>query len=216
MQPVKIFIIDDHPLVRAGLKQLIESESDLSVCSEAACMSGTMKLIKECMPDLAIIDLSLPDGNGLELVKRMQSQLPNIPVLVSSMHDEKLFAERALLTGAKGYINKQEAGEQVIEAIRRILKGEVYMSQRLQTHLNMQTAGDSHKTPVSPIELLTNRELQIFELIGLGMGTSTIADKLHLSIKTIETHRANIKKKLGLGSSIELTRSAVQWSLEVH
>jgi DNA-binding NarL/FixJ family response regulator len=216
MQPIRIFIIDDHPLVRTGLKQLIEGEADLSVCGETARMSGSVELIKECMPDLAIIDLSLPDGNGLDLVKCLKTQLPDIPVLVSSMHDEKLFAERALLTGAKGYINKQEAGEQVIDAIRRILNGEVYIGQELQAHLDMQATGATRSTTGTRIELLTNRELQIFEFIGQGLGTSKIADKLHLSVKTIETHRANIKKKLGLSSSNELMRSAVQWSLEAH
>ena len=216
MPPVRIFIIDDHPLVRSGLRLLIESEPDLCVCCEAARMSGSMGLITQCLPDLAIIDLSLPDGNGMELVKRMQFRYPDIPVLVSSMHDEKLFAVRALLSGARGYINKQEAGEQVIEAIRRILKGDTYVSQRMQAHLTTHIEGDTNRAPGSPIELLSNRELQIYELIGQGMGTGKIADTLNLSVKTIETHRANIKKKLGLGSSMELTRSAVQWSLEAH
>lgn len=216
MQPVRIFVIDDHPLVRSGLRQLIEGEAGLSVCCESARMRGAMELFTECMPDLAIIDLSLPDGNGLELVKRLQARYSDIPVLVSSMHDENLFAERALQAGARGYINKQEAGEQVIEAIRQILNGEVYVSQRMKAHLSLRETGDTHKALRSPIELLSNRELQIFEFIGQGMGTGKIAGKLHLSVKTVETHRANIKKKLGLESSIELTRSAVQWSLEAH
>ena len=216
MQSIRIFIIDDHPLVRSGLKQLIEGEADLNVCCEADCIKGAIDIIAKCMPDIAIIDLSLPDGNGLDLVKRMQSHYPDIPVLVSSMHDENLFAERALLTGAKGYINKQEAGEQVIHAIRQILKGGFYVSQRIRDHLNLPAAGAADKAPRSRIELLTNRELQIFEFIGQGLGTAGIADKLHLSIKTIETHRANIKKKLGLDSSTELTRRALQWTLEAH
>ena len=216
MRPVRIFIIDDHPLVRSGLKQLIEGEEDLCVCCEASRISGTMELISECLPDLAIIDLSLPDGNGMELVKRLQIQHPKMPVLVSSMHDERLFAERALMSGAKGYINKQEAGEQVIEAIRQILNGGTYISKRMQSQLSPDRSGITEQTPVSPIERLSNRELQVFELIGQGMGTGKIADKLHLSVITVETHRANIKRKLGLDSSIELTRSAVQWSLEAH
>jgi DNA-binding NarL/FixJ family response regulator len=216
MRPVRIFIIDDHPLVRSGLKQLIEGEADLRVCCEAAQIGGAMELITECNPDLAIIDLSLPDGNGMELVKRMQTRHPRIPVLVSSMHDERLFAERALLSGAKGFINKQEASEQVIEAIRQILKGGNYVSKRMQAHLSLHSGGVTEQNPGSRIERLSNRELQIFEMIGQGMGTVKIADKLHLSVKTIETHRANIKRKLGLDSSIELTRSAVQWSLEGH
>lgn len=216
MRPVRIFIIDDHPLVRSGLKQLIEGEADLCVCYEADRISGTMDLISKCLPDLVIVDLSLPDGNGMELVKRIQIEHRGIPILVSSMHDEMLYAERALLSGAKGYINKQEAGEQVIDAIRQILKGGIYVRQRMQLHLTKHAGGQTVRTSGSRIERLSNRELQIFELIGQGMGTGKIADKLHLSVKTIETHRANIKEKLGLDSSTELTRSAIQWSLEAH
>lgn len=216
MQPAKIFIVDDHPLVRNGLRMLIESETDLCVCCETDRIEGTMGLIAECSPDLAIIDLSLPDGNGIELINRIKRQHPDIPVLVSSMHDESLFAERVLHTGAQGYINKQEAGDQVIEAIRQILRGEIYLSEAMQQQLSLQAAGGEQMAPRSPVELLSNRELQIFELIGQGMGTTTIADKLNLSVKTIETHRAKIKRKLGLGSSIELTRRAVKWSIEAN
>ncbi|MBT8126047.1 MAG: response regulator transcription factor, partial [Gammaproteobacteria bacterium] len=171
MRPVRIFIIDDHPLVRSGLKQLIEGEADLCVCCEADRISGTMDLISKCLPDLVIVDLSLPDGNGMELVKRIQIEHRGIPVLVSSMHDEMLFAERALLSGAKGYINKQEAGEQVIGAIRQILKGGIYVGQRMQTHLTKHAGGQTVRTSGSRIERLSNRELQVFELIGQGMGT---------------------------------------------
>lgn len=216
VQPAKIFIIDDHPLVRNGLRMLIESEADLGVCCETDRIEGAMELIAKYSPDLAIIDLSLPDGNGIDLINRIKCQHPDIRVLVSSMHDESLFAERVLRTGAQGYINKQEAGDQVIEAIRQILRGEIYLSEAMQQHLSLQAAGGEQVTPKSSVELLSNRELQIFELIGQGMGTSRIADKLNLSVKTIETHRARIKKKLGLGSSTELMRSAVKWCIEAH
>ena len=216
VRPARIFIIDDHPLVRNGLRMLIDSESDLSVCGETDRIEGAMGLIAKCSPDLAIIDLSLPDGNGIELVNRIKRQHPDISVLVSSMHDESLFAERVLHTGAQGYINKQEAGDQVIEAIRQILRGEVYLSEAMQQQLSLQAASGEQAAPRSPVELLSNRELQIFELIGQGVGTTTIADKLNLSVKTIETHRARIKRKLGLGSSIELTRRAVKWSIEAN
>lgn len=216
MQPAKIFIIDDHPLVRNGLRLLIDSENDLSVCCETDRIEGAMGLFAKCSPDLAIIDLSLPDGNGIELINRIKRQHPDIPVLVSSMHDESLFAARVLHTGAQGYINKKEAGDQMIEAIRQILSGQIYLSEAMQQQLSLKAEGGEQVTPRSPVELLSNRELQIFELIGQGMGTSTIADKLNLSVKTIETHRAKIKKKLGLGSSTDLTRSAVKWSLEAE
>lgn len=209
-------IVDDHPLVRSGFRQLIESETDLKVCCEAATMSEALQLLHCCTPNLAIIDLSLPDGNGLELIKRMQSQHPEIAILVSSMHDEDLFAERALHAGAKGYINKQEAGEQVIVAARRVLDGKIYLSSHMAERLILEQDGKPQDPLLSPIEHLSNRELEVFELIGHGMATGEIADKLHLSVKTIETHRANIKSKLGLSSGGELIRSAVQWSLDTY
>ena len=209
-------IVDDHPLVRSGFRQLIESETDMSVCCEAATMKEALQLIKHCAPNLAIIDLSLPDGNGLDLIKRMHHQYPNIPILVSSMHDEDLFAERALRAGAKGYINKQEAGEEVIVAARQVLNGKIYLSSHMAERLLLEQEGNPQAPVLSPVEHLSNRELEVFELIGHGMTTGEIADKLHLSVKTIETHRANIKTKLGLCSAGELTRSAVQWTLSTY
>jgi DNA-binding NarL/FixJ family response regulator len=214
MHTTNIMIVDDHPLVRNGFRQLIESENDLNVCCEAATMSEALQLIKHCQPGLAIIDLSLPDGNGLELIKRMHTQHPEVPILVSSMHDEDLFAERALHAGAKGYINKQEAGEQVIVAARQVLDGKIYLSPHMAERLLLEQDGKPLAPILSPVEHLSNRELEVFELIGHGMTTGEIADKLNLSVKTIETHRANIKTKLGLSSAGELTRSAVQWTLD--
>jgi DNA-binding NarL/FixJ family response regulator len=216
MQIINIMIVDDHPLVRSGFRQLIESEADMSVCCEAGNMSEALQLLKHCSPDLAIIDLSLPDGNGLELIKRMQSQNLAIPILVSSMHDEDMFAERALRAGANGYINKQEASEQVIVASRQILAGKTYLSSHMSERLKLEQTGSPQAPIMSPLEHLSNRELEVFELIGHGMTTSDIAGRLHLSIKTIETHRANIKTKLGLCSAGELTRSAVQWTLDKY
>jgi DNA-binding NarL/FixJ family response regulator len=216
MQTKKIMIVDDHPLVRSGFRQLIESETDLNVCCEAATMNEALQLINHCLPDLAIIDLSLPDGNGLELIKRINTQYPNITILVSSMHDEDLFAERALRAGAKGYINKQEAGEQVIVAARQVLSGKIYLSTPMAERLLLEQNGKPQASVLSPVEHLSNRELEIFEFIGHGMTTGEIANKLHLSVKTIETHRANIKAKLGLSSAGELTRSAVQWTLSTY
>lgn len=212
----KLTIIDDHPLVRHGLRQLLESEADLMVCCEAASVAEALKVIKDCQPDLAIVDLSLPDGNGLDLIKRLLSKYPELLILVSSMHDERLFAERALRAGAAGYINKQESGEQIINAVRRVLNGKIYLSEQLNQRLLLDPAENSPNPAQSSIESLSNRELEIFELIGYGLATSEIANRLHISVKTIESHRANIKSKLRLLSSGELIRSAVQWTLETQ
>lgn len=209
-------IVDDHPLVRSGFRQLFESENDMNVCCEAATMKEALQLIKHCKPNLAIIDLSLPDGNGLELIKRVHTQYPDILILVSSMHDEDLFAERVLKAGAKGYINKQEAGEQVIVAARQVLDGKIYLSSHMAERLLLEQEGNPRAPVLSPVEHLSNRELEVFELIGHGMTTGEIADKLSISVKTIETHRANIKTKMGLCSAGELTRSAVQWTLDTY
>lgn len=214
MQTVNIMIVDDHPLVRSGFRLLIESEPDLSVCCEADSIATALELFKQHHPDLAIIDLSLPDGSGLELIKRIHAKSPEILILVSSMHDEDLFAERVLRAGAKGYINKQEAGEQVIAAIKHLLDGKVYVSPNISSRLTPELTDNTDGSSHSPVERLSNRELEIFELIGHGLTTGEIANKLHLSIKTIETHRANIKQKLGLSSAGELTRSAVHWTIE--
>jgi DNA-binding NarL/FixJ family response regulator len=209
-------IVDDHPLVRSGFRQLFESENDMNVCCEAATMKEALQLIKHCKPNLAIIDLSLPDGNGLELIKRVHTQYPDILILVSSMHDEDLFAERVLKAGAKGYINKQEAGEQVIVAARQVLDGKIYLSSHMAERLLLEQEGNPRAPVLSPVEHLSNRELEVFELIGHGMTTGEIADKLSISVKTIETHRANIKTKMGLSSAGELTRSAVQWTIDSY
>ncbi len=213
MQTTNIMIVDDHPLVRSGFRRLIETEPDLSVCCEAGDIGEALQIVAKCLPDLAIVDLSLPDGNGLDLIKRMLAQQPAMLILVSSMHDEDLFAVRALRVGAKGYINKQQASEQVIVAIRQILGGKLYLSEQMTEHLMLESANSIQNPVLSPVEELSNRELEVFELIGHGMATSEIADRLHLSVKTIESHRANIKTKLGLRTGGELVRCAVQWTL---
>ena len=210
MNPASIFIVDDHPLVRRGLQQLINGEPDLEVFGEAAGTRETLAALSHTMPDLAIIDLSLHDGNGLELAKHLLARFPELLILISSMHDENLFAERALKAGAKGYINKSATGDELINAIKLVLSGKIYVSQQL---LLNKISDDIHPEQ-SPVRQLSNRELEIFEYIGSGMGTADIASKVNLSIKTIESHRANIKKKLGLASSGELVRSAMLWSLE--
>jgi len=210
----QILIVDDHPLVRSGLQQLIERESGLRVCCEAGGVEEAIKCLDSACADLVIVDISLPDGNGFDLIRRIQSLCPDTLVLVSSMHDETLLAERALRAGAMGYINKAEAAENVVDAIRQILDGRIWLSPRMRERLG---ASDADTTPAfsqTPAECLSNRELEVFDLIGRGIGTSEIASMLHLSVKTIETHRANIKAKLNLGSGGELNRRAMQWSLE--
>lgn len=211
----QIFIVDDHPLIRRGLRQLFETETSLNVCGEAQSIADSLSRIKRCSPHMAIIDISLPDGSGLELIKRIHALLPDLPILVSSMHDERLLAERALRVGAMGYINKQEAPEHLIDAVNNILSGKIYISDNMTERLLIQNC-TNHSTDISqsPIELLSNRELEVFEQIGSGYSTVQIAGHLKLSVKTIETHRAHIKEKLKLTSPSELTRYAMQWSLQ--
>jgi len=213
MQTSHIMLVDDHPLVRSGYRHLIESEPDLCVCCEAATIDQALELVYQYSPDLAIIDLSLPDGNGLDLIRRLRARYPSILILVSSMHDEDLFAERALHAGAMGYINKQEAGEQVIHALRRILDGKVYLSPSMTERQALEPSNNTGDPNHSIMARLSNREIEVFDLIGRGLSTSQIAARLNLSVKTIESHFANIKTKLGINSAGELMRSAISWSL---
>ena len=208
----RILIVDDHPLVRTGFAQLIGDCPDLEVCGEAADMAEALRLIDSDCPDLAIIDLSLAGGSGLDLIERIKSRNLDILMLVASMHDETLYAERVLTAGARGYINKQEAQESIIRAIRQVLAGKVYVSEAMTERLlsGLVDVRDEKRD----IERLSNRELQVFELIGEGVPVSQIASQLNLSIKTIETHQAHIKKKLGLGSAHELNQRAIRWVME--
>ncbi len=208
----KILIIDDHPLVRTGFAQLIGDCPDLEVCGEAGDMAEALKQIDATSPDLAIIDLSLAGGSGLDLIEHIKSRGTDILMLVASMHDETLYAERVLAAGARGYINKQEAQDRIIQAIRQVLAGKVYLSQQMTERL-LSGMVDSNSER-RDIDALSNRELQVFELIGRGVTTSQMAEQLNLSTKTIETHQAHIKKKLGLGSAHELTQRAIRWVME--
>jgi DNA-binding NarL/FixJ family response regulator len=208
----RILIVDDHPLVRAGFAQLIGDCPDLEVCGEAADMAEALKQIDVTSPQLAIIDLSLAGGSGLDLIEHIKSRDKDILMLVASMHDETLYAERVLAAGARGYINKQEAQESIIRAIRQVLSGKVYLSESMTERL-LSGMVDSHAEK-RDIESLSNRELQVFELIGQGVPSSQIASQLNLSVKTIETHQANIKKKLGLGSAHELNQRAIRWIMD--
>ena len=208
----RILIVDDHPLVRAGFSQLIGDCPDLEVCSEAGDMAEALRQIDISRPDLAIIDLSLAGGSGLDLIERIKSRDKNILMLVASMHDETLYAERVLAAGAHGFINKQEAQDSIIHAIRHVLSGKVYLSQKMTDRLlsGMVNAGAEKRD----IDSLSNRELQVFELIGEGVSSSQIAEQLNLSVKTIETHQAHIKKKLGLDSAHELNQRAIRWVMD--
>ncbi len=208
----RILIVDDHPLVRTGLAQLIGDCPDLEVCGEAGDMAEALKLVEVTQPDLAIIDLSLAGGSGLDLIERIRSRFKDVLMLVASMHDETLYAERVLAAGARGYINKQEAQDRIIQAVRQVLAGKVYLSQRMTER--MLSGMVDARADKRDIDTLSNRELQVFELIGRGVTSGRIAERLNLSTKTIETHQARIKKKLGLGSAHELTQRAIRWIME--
>ena len=205
----RILIVDDHPLVRTGLAQLIGDCPDLEVCGEAADMAEALRRVDQLQPDLAIIDLSLAGGSGLDLIERIGRRDSSILMLVASMHDETLYAERVLAAGARGYVNKQEAQDDIIRAIRQVLGGKIYLSERMTERLVSGEAGNDNEK--RDIDSLSNRELQVFELIGQGVSTANIAAQLHLSIKTIETHQAHIKKKLGLESAHQLSQRAIRW-----
>jgi DNA-binding NarL/FixJ family response regulator len=189
----------------------------MEVCGDAADEDEGLERVATARPDLVVVDISLKHGNGLDLIKRLKASHPNVKVLVSSMHDESLFAERALHAGALGYINKQDSPEKVIEAIRKVLDGQVYLSAEMTNHLLHRLGNRQHDSLERPsVDTLSDREWEVFELIGQGLSTRQIAERLHRSIKTIETHREHIKEKLGLANGTELTRHAVQWVLESH
>jgi DNA-binding NarL/FixJ family response regulator len=210
-QKNRIFIVDDHPIVRRGLAQLINQEDDLVICGEADNAEAALEALKKVKPDLAIVDISLRGIDGFELTKLIRARFDNIPVLIVSMHDESLFAERALRVGARGYIMKQEAIEKMMEAIRKVLRGELYVSERVSANIVKRFVDGKAEGVSSPEELLSDREMEVFQLIGQGFGTRQIADQLHVSVKTVETYRANIKEKLNLKNATELMKHAVHW-----
>lgn len=212
----RIVIVDDHPLVREGLIGLIAAQPDFEVCGEAAGLAEARQIVQASQPDVAIIDLTLSDGNGIELIKEFKATISGLKLLVLSMHDESLFADRALRAGAAGFVSKHEASRTIIQAIRTILTGKLYLSQAM-TELVVQRAFYSGAEPGrSPIQSLTDREMEVFQLIGNGLSSRQIAARLSVSPKTVETHREHIKEKLELTTGTELTRHAVQWVLEHH
>jgi DNA-binding NarL/FixJ family response regulator len=208
---VRVLLVDDHPIVRQGLSQLVGQEPDMEVCGEAESASAALKAIAALKPTVAVVDLSLKQSSGLELIKDIKVRHPDLPVLVLSMHDESFYAERALRAGARGYMMKEEAAEKIRDGIRRVAGGEVYVSDAMASRLLSTLVSGPRPLGGSGADLLSDRELEVFELIGRGVATRTIAAQLHLSIKTIESHRANIKRKLNLQSATELMQRAMQW-----
>lgn len=206
----KVFLVDDHPIMRQGLSQLINHEPDLVVVGEANDAQSALTAILELQPDLVVIDISLPGKNGLELIKDIRSHIRNVALLVHSMHDEGLYVERVLRAGAQGYIMKQEGARKVIEAVRKVLTGEIYVSQAMSGKI-LEIFSGRRSTSQDPVESLSDRQFEIFQMIGQGKGTRIIAEELNVSVKTVDAHRANIKEKLHLASGVELVRYAVRW-----
>ena len=207
----RVYIVDDHPLMRKGMVMTLKADVEFDVCGQAESAEDALNEILELKPDAAVIDISLPGMNGIELVKNLLHQLPDLKILIVSRHDEELYAERALRAGAKGYLMKLEAGEVLVSAVRQIMNGGIYLSDKIGNKLLMKlTSGKSSKSD-NPLDLLSDRELEVFELTGQGHSTRDIGEKLHISVKTVESHRANIKEKLQIDSANELMRHAVRW-----
>jgi len=209
----RIVLVDDHPILRQGLARLINHEPDLLVCGEAESAPEAITLLEQAAPDLAVVDVTLSGMDGIELIKELKTKLPALPVLVLSMHAETLYAERALRAGAKGYLTKQEAPETILVAIRRILTGGIYVSDQVAEKVLHSLSAGKNGRDSAPIERLSDRELQVFQMIGQGMTVREIAERLFLSAKTVEAHRERMKEKLSLKSSAELLRYAIQHSL---
>jgi DNA-binding NarL/FixJ family response regulator len=211
----RVLIVDDHPAVREALALRIGRQPDLEVCGETADMSDALRLVAETQPDVAVVDITLKTGNGIDLIKRIRDRNDHVRILVWSMHSESLYAERALRAGALGYINKDQATERIVEAIRRVLEGKVWLSETMADQMLQRAVGSGRQeVPDSPVDALADRELEVFRLIGEGLKTAEIAARLHLSIKTIETYRDRIRQKLELSDGAKLVHFATQWVLE--
>ena len=213
--PTRVLIVDDHPAVREALAIRIGRQRDLKVCGEAADMGEALRLVAEARPDVAVIDISLKAGDGLDLIKRIKDRDGRVRMLVWSMHSESLYAERALRAGALGYINKDQATDRIVEAIRRVLEGKVWLSEALTERMLQRAIGPGPQGVMrSPLDALADRELEVFRLIGQGVKTAAIAQRLHLSVKTVETYRDRIRQKLDLDDGTKLAHYATQWVLE--
>jgi DNA-binding NarL/FixJ family response regulator len=206
----RVLIVDDHPIVRQGLKRMIETEPDMEVCGEAATESQARRAIRELVPDIVIVDLALHEGDGFELVRDVHAHHPDVPMLVLSMHDETIYAERLLAEGASGYIMKQAAADQLLNALRAVLRGERYLSEQLAQTLGVRDGG-AEGDVANPVRRLSNRELQVLNLVGRGVSSRDIAAELGLSVKTVESHRQSIKRKLNLATNSQLLQYAMNW-----
>jgi DNA-binding NarL/FixJ family response regulator len=212
-----VLIVDDHPIVRQGLRRLIEIEPDLCVCGDVASEAQARKAIRDLQPDAVIVDLALQEGDGLELVRDVSAHHPDVPMLVLSMHDEMIYAQRLLAEGAAGYIMKQAASEQLLTALRTVLRGQRYVSEQLAESMRGRTSPETSGTasaaagPRDPVETLSNRELQVLNLVGRGVSSRDIASDLGLSVKTVESHRQSLKRKLGLETNAQLLQFAISW-----
>jgi|SRR5450631_904867 DNA-binding NarL/FixJ family response regulator len=207
----RVLIVDDHPIVRQGLRQIMEHEDDLTVCGEAETVQDAMSAVRELKPDVVVADLSLKQGDGIELVRDVRAHFPQLPILVLSMHDEVIYAERILSAGANGYIMKQAAGEQFLVSLRRVLDGGIYVSEAVGNSMIKKIAAGGAFTSANPVDRLSTRELQILHMIGKGMSTRETAKSLNLSIKTVESHRQRVKRKLNLCTGAQLVQYAVNW-----
>ncbi len=207
----RVLLVDDHPFMRAGLGQLIDCQPDLLVGGEAGNPAEALQALARQQPDLILTDLTMPGRSGLEFIKDLRAAHPAVPILVVSMHDEAVYAERALRAGARGYIMKEAGGENLLGAIRQVLRGEVYVSHKMSARILEAMSSRRPRGSSSPIEQLTDREFEVFQLIGQGKGTREIAAELHLSPKTVDVHRSHLKEKLGLRDATALIRHAVRW-----
>ena len=211
----RVLIVDDHPAVREALALRISRQPDLEVCGDAADTSDALRLVAEILPDAAVVDISLKTGNGIDLIKRIKDRNDHVRILVWSMHDESLYTERALRAGALGYINKDQATDRIVEAIRRVLEGKVYLSETMAERMLQRAVGGAREEVTRlPVDVLADRELEVFRLIGGGLKTAEIAERLHLSVKTVETYRDRIRQKLNLSDGTRLSHYATQWVLE--
>ncbi len=210
----QVLIVDDHPLVRFGLRQLISDETSLEICGEAESPAQALDLIASLNPDIVVVDISLKDGNGIALIKDAKARFESLKMIVYSMHDEFLFAERALRAGALGYVNKRKASESIVVAILQVLGGKIVVSERVTERMLSRVVASGQQPGIAPIASLSDRELEVFELLGQGLTMGQIAEHLHRSIKTIETYRERIKRKLSLDAPNELIRRATQWVVD--
>lgn len=212
VKKIQVLIVDDHPMTRAGLVHVINHQPDLLVCGEAESAAQALDILDSSRPDLLLIDITLPGKSGLELVKDIKAMQPDMLMLVISMHDESLYADRVLRAGARGYITKHEGGEKLIAAIRHVLSGKIYVSESMSHHILEIFSGGQTRLDRSSIEKLSDREFEVFQSLGEGLSSQQIAKKLHLSAKTVDAHRANIKTKLSIKTTAELISYAARWT----